>query len=770
MDGESGKPVSGAVIRIDSSFQFSISDAAGHFTVVGQKGDSVPAVVTHISYNPERVMLYPGKENTIPLSFRAYLAEEVNITATRATTSSAVAYSELEKEEIEKYNLGKDIPFLLDQMPSAVVTSDAGSGVGYTGLRIRGSDATRINVTINGIPVNDAESHQVYWVDLPDFASSIESIQVQRGIGNSTNGAGAFGGSINILTDKLSVKPFLHLASAAGSFRTFRNTLQFGSGIFAKSFAIEGRLSRINSDGYIDRASSDLRSFFLSGGYYGSKSSLRAIAFSGKEKTYQSWYGVPEDSLRTNRTYNPAGEYMDSQGNLKYYDNQTDNYRQDYYQLLYSHTFNSSLNGNIALHYTRGKGYYEEYKPNSDPESYGLTRSAAADSATTASDLIRQLWLSNDFYGFTASVNYEREKIKITAGLAANHYAGRHFGKVVSSTLPVAQSLPFTYYSDNASKSDANIYARGEYTAYKMIKFFLDLQGRRIEYTFDGFDDAYLSSLRTERMYFFNPKAGFSVSLTNEIVFYSSTSIGHKEPVRDDFVYSTPSNRPKPESMTDYETGVRYHSDKVQVLFNSYLMNYRRQLILSGRINDVGEYVRESVKNSYRSGIEWEAKFRFSRIVNMQMNFALSDNRIKSYTAYVDDYDGGPQVEQVYKNTHIAFSPSLVGGAVVGFSVFRNLDLDLSGKYVGKQYLDNTSSESRKLDPYFVSDVHFSYRPVIEKVKRAAFTLSLYNVLDARYSSNGYTYSGYIGGLRSDYNFYYPQAGIHWMAGVSVGF
>ena len=400
-DKETGEAVVGAVVNIDSTFFYSVSDLKGGFKITGVKGADFPITVTHISYKTEKIAISTRGDIVIMMTPQTYLSEEVNISAIRADNRSAFAYTEINKTEIAKINLGQDLPFLLNLTPSVVVTSDGGNGIGYTGIRIRGSDATRVNVTINGIPVNDAESHQVYWVDLPDLASSVENIQIQRGLGNSTNGTGAFGGSINILSNKLSTEPFANISSSAGSFNTFKNTVMFGSGLFSKVFAMEGRLSKIRSEGYIDRASSNLSSFYLSGGYYGKKNSLRAIILSGKEKTYQAWYGVPQDSLETNRTYNPAGEYYDQQGKIHYYENQTDNYRQSYYQLLYSHEFSKFFSGNFALHYTRGKGYYEEYKADEPLADYNLSTLNIADSTITSMDVIRQLWLSNHFYGFT---------------------------------------------------------------------------------------------------------------------------------------------------------------------------------------------------------------------------------------------------------------------------------------------------------------------------------------------------------------------------------
>ena len=559
------------------------------------------------------------------------------------------------------------------------------------------------------------------------------------------------------------------MSSSAGSFNTFKNTIQFGSGIFAKCFAMEGRVSKITSAGYIDRASSNLRSFFISGGFYKSKSSLRLIAFSGKEKTYQAWYGVPQDSLKTNRTYNPAGEFYDPQGNVQYYPNQTDNYRQDYYQLIFSHWFNNTFSFNAALHYTKGKGYYEEYKSGTSYAEYGLSPLSVADTAIHTTNLTRQLWLTNDFYGLTWSVKYERDNLNLIVGGSANQYAGKHFGEVVKTDLSIFQILPHSFYSDDANKTDLNVYVRANYSFSGTLKFFADLQERIISYKFTGFDAVYNNSIEKESNYFFNPKAGISITPMEKIILYTSIGVGQKEPVRDDYVYSTPSKRPEKEKMIDFESGLRFTSEKLLLNFNTYYMDYSSQLILNGKINEVGEYIRESVKDSYRSGVEIEGMWTISTSINFKMNLTLSDNKISVYREYIDNYDDGSQLMNVYKETNIAFSPQVIGSASAGFIPIKNFNFEISGKYIGKQFLDNTSNESRKLDAYLINDLHCSYKLPVKKIREIVFRLSVYNFLDKEYISNGYSYSGYSGGQRSDYNFYFPQAGINWLAGITIG-
>ncbi len=767
-DKSTGEPVDGAVITIDSSYYATLSNMEGRFSFSGINRSAISITINHLSYQPLKLNLIGGNEMTIELTPQTYLTEEVNVSATRANNQSMFAYTDLDKPEIEKNNLGQDLPLLLNLTPSVVTTSDGGNGIGYTGIRIRGSDATRVNVTINGIPVNDAESHQVYWVDLPDIASSVENIQVQRGVGNSTNGAGAFGGSINILSSKLDTKPFAQINSSAGSFNTFKNTVSFGTGLISDVFAVEGRLSKITSNGYIDRATSDLRSFYLSGGYYGKTNSLRAVVFSGKEKTYQAWYGVPGDSLATNRTYNPAGEYYDTLGNVFYYDNETDNYQQDNYQLIYSHEFSKSLFANVALHYTRGKGYYEEYRQNDDLSNYNLPISNVGDLIISSMDIVRQRWLSNHFYGATWSVEYDKNKINIRAGGALNKYTGDHYDEIIASQFMFWQQYPYRYSENEAEKTDASFFVRGLYDVDDKLSLSVDLQERMISYSFDGFDDNYIYGRQNEKMNFFNPKGGLSYQLSKNTQLYFSAGVGHKEPVRDDFVNSTPSKRPEAEFMIDYETGARFKMNNFSFSVNGYYMNYKSQLILTGKINDVGEYIRESVKDSYREGIEAEGRVIFNPHIYSFANISLSRNRIKNYREYVDDYDGGPQIVNEYNNTSISFSPTITGAILIGFVPVRNFNLELTGKYAGKQFLDNTMNDSRMLDEYFVSDLHLAYSINPGKIKEITFRFALYNITDAIYNSNGYTYSGYISGERNDYNYYFPQARVNWLGGIVV--
>ncbi|MFI5145451.1 MAG: TonB-dependent receptor, partial [Ignavibacteria bacterium] len=680
------------------------------------------------------------------------------------------------KKEIEEKNLGQDIPFLLTNTPSVVVTSDAGNGVGYTGIRIRGSDATRVNVTINGIPVNDAESHQVYWVDLPDFASSIENIQIQRGIGTSTNGAGAFGGSVNIQSSALSVEPFASVNSSYGSFNTWKNTAKFGTGLLKDKFAFEGRLSKITSDGYIDRATSDLKSFYFSGGYYGTKSTLRAIISSGKEKTYQAWYGVPEDSLKTNRTYNPAGEYFDMNGNLQYYSNQTDNYQQDYYQLLYSFAANSSINLNAALHYTKGKGYYEEYKSQEVLGNYGLSDVVSVQDSIMirASDLIRQLWLDNDFYGYTFAANYYKNKLQLTFGGAGNRYKGRHYDQVIWAQYFTGASYPDIYNDNDATKDDINFFAKAIYSVIPKLHIYADVQYRTVSYSFLTKD--YFSFPGVMLYYqkvnfdFFNPKGGITYDINSHNKIYSSVAVGHKEPMRDDFVDSPPYAYPKPEQMTDVEAGYKYLGDRIRFGLNFYSMNYKDQLILTGKINDVGAYTRINVPGSYRMGMEAEFSWNIVKNISLSANVTLSKNKIKTFDEYIDNWDDGSQQLVVHNNSDISFSPSVISSSVISFTPLKNFIIEITNRYIGKQYLDNTSDENRKLNAYNLDDFFVMYHVTTASIKEIELKLAVFNLFDKKYESNGWTYPYISNAALINSNAFYPQAGINLMAGISLKF
>jgi len=772
-DESSGEPISGAVVQIENSFSAAVTDNEGKFELRNLKPGNYRLKVAHISFQKNFVdfVIPTSTSLRIDIKRKIYLSDEVTVTATRAKTNSAIALSNVTKDELQKNNLGQDLPYLLNMTPSVVVTSDAGAGVGYTGIRIRGSDATRVNVTLNGVPVNDAEAHQVYWVDLPDLVSSVDNIQIQRGVGTSTNGAGAFGGSVNIQTNSFSAEPYGSISSSAGSFNTWKNTVSYGTGLLNKKFSFDGRLSKITSDGYVDRATSDLKSFYLSGGYYGNKSSLRMIIMSGKEKTYQSWYGVPEDSLETNRTFNPAGLYYDSNGSIAYYDDQTDNYQQDYYQLLYSRQLIKNWDLNFTAHYTKGKGYYEEYKESQNLNDYGIYNLTVPPSPPIT-NLVRRKWLDNDFYGLTWSANKTEKRWALSLGGALNTYKGEHYNEIIwAQYLPVmVPAPPYRYENNHALKNDFNIFGKLFYDASQRMHLFADVQVRVVSYQFVGFNEN-LERLRQQvGVSFLNPKAGVSYNINNRNSINASIAMTGKEPVRDDYVNSTSSSRPKSEYMSDVEAGYKYKSNKASAGIDFYSMNYKDQLVLTGQINDVGEYTRKNISDSYRAGAEAEAAYLFSEKFNLMVNITLSDNKIKSHSEFIDNYDDGTQKEIVYGKTDIAFSPSVISGMMLNYSPVKNFTASLQSKYVGKQFLDNTSDSWKTLDAYFVNDFRLRWNVKTNLFKEIALTFFLINIFDELYESNGYTYSYILGGETTNENYYYPQAGRNFLAGLVIKF
>lgn len=687
------------------------------------------------------------------------LLEPVEVKAIRAGENSPFTKTNLTKKQIEKVNLGQDLPFILNQTPSVVVNSDAGNGVGYTGIRIRGSDASRINVTLNGVPFNDAESQGTFFVDLPDFSSSVGSIQVQRGVGTSSNGAGAFGASINISTNEPNLDRYAELNNSYGSFNTWKNTFKVGSGLLGDHFTTDFRISQITSDGYIDRAKTDLSSYYFSTAYIGKKNSLRFNMFSGKEKTYQAWYGVSETDLETNRTINYAG--MERPGEP--YDNETDNYKQDHYQLFYNQEINKRLKFSAGLFLIEGKGYYEQYKSDRAYADYGLTEPVFGNDVITNTDLVRQLWLDNDFYGNIFSFHYKDDKSQLTLGGGWNRYKGNHYGDVVWAQQGLA--LPGRWYDLDADKNDFSIYFKQQTKLGSVVSVFYDLQFRRVKYDIYGF--RYNPGLVINSKYnFFNPKFGMSFQKKNWSG-YLSYSRGQKEPNRDDFEADI-AQQPKAEKLNDFELGIETKGQNYAIGITGYYMHYKDQLVLTGKINDVGAYTRTNIPNSYRAGVELLAAAKISSWLNANANFSYSINKIEDFAEYIDDYDNGGQITNQYSSTDIAFSPNIIGGATINFIPFKNGELSLISKYVGKQYLDNTQNENRKLDAFYTQDARFIYTVRSKLLKEANIFLQASNVFDKKYEPNGYTFSYYYGGSLTTENYYFPMAGRNYMVGVNV--
>lgn len=690
------------------------------------------------------------------------LLQPIEVSAVRAAEKAPFAKTTLNKAAIEKNNLGQDLPYLLNQTPSVVINSDAGNGVGYTGIRIRGSDNSRVNVTLNGIPYNDAESQITYFVDLPDFASSANSIQIQRGVGTSSNGAGAFGASINVSTNDIKDAFYIDLNNSHGSFNTWKNTLRFGSGLMGKHFTIDGRLSHITSDGYIDRAATNLRSFYLSTAYINENNSLRINIFSGKEKTYQAWNGVPENLLKTHRTYNSAGTEKPGAP----YDNETDNYTQTHYQLFYNHKFNPYWKANIAAFLTHGAGYYEQYKAQAFLSSYGLPDYKNGSDTITETDLIRRLWLDNNFYGTVFSIQHEKENTQVTIGGGWNKYDGNHFGEITWAKDQAAVPLNYRWYQLKAFKKDFSLYTKWTEQLSSHWQSFIDLQYRNVQYDINGFRNNPDLILNNDYN-FFNPKAGVTYTNKNWQAYFSY-AIGSKEPNRDDFEAGK-TQQPKPEKLHDFEWGLEKKSAIFSYGASLFYMKYHNQLALTGKINDVGAYTRTNIPNSYRAGIELQTAAIITKSINLSANLALSENKIKNFDEFIDDYDNGGQIVNHYSKTDIAFSPAVIAGAVINFLPIKNGEISLQSKYTGRQYLDNTSQKSRSINGYFVQDVRLSYS-IKNKIFRAVnFIVQLNNILNKKYEANGYTFSYIYGGITTE-NYYFPMASFNAMAGVNISF
>lgn len=699
------------------------------------------------------------EQETDSLEGKKVVLDEVFVSAVRVTKESPVTFSNLTKADIKPRNLGQDIPILMNFLPSVVTTTDAGAGVGYTGIRVRGSDATRVNVTINGIPYNDAESQGTFWVNMPDFASSTESLQLQRGVGTSTNGAGAFGASLNLLTDGFSEDAYGQISTSVGSFKTLRNNLKFSTGLLNNHVEISGRLSKINSDGYIDRARSDLDSYFLQGAYKDDKTLIKALLFGGHEITYQAWYGIDGETLRTNRTYNPSGMYTDENGNTQFYNNEVDNYKQDHAQLLWNEQLSEFWSTNIALHYTRGRGFFEQYREDDDFSTYGFEPLIINGAEVTTTDLIRRRWLDNDFYGTVFSANYTKDKLSLIMGGGFNRYEGDHFGEVIWARFASNSNYKDRYYDDTSSKTDLNLYTKANYQVTDQWSLYGDVQYRSVGYKANGVE----TGLVDDTFNFFNPKAGITYDLNTSNNFYFSFAVANREPNRNDYE----SGNPKPEKLNDFELGWRYLSPKVQVNTNMYYMRYKDQLVLTGALNDVGAPLRSNIGDSYRLGLEIDANIQFNDQFGIRPNVAISNNKNLDYFI---DRDGSLQD---LGNTTIAFSPSLIAGNILSYAPSNTLNLSLLSKYVGDQYLSNTDTEASKLDSYFTTDFNITYEIKMNRVLKSIVLSGLVNnILNEKYVSNGYTYLDDFStpGTSFEVQGYYPQAGTNFLLGATVIF
>ncbi len=745
---ENQEPLVGATVAVRNQTKGTSTDFNGKFKLNLTKGTHT-IEVSYVGFKStsQEVKLTNNQQITFHLISNETVLDEVLVSAVRVKADAPVTHSNLGKKEIEKRNLGQDIPVLLNYLPSVTSSSDAGAGVGYTYIRVRGSDASRVNVTINGIPYNDSESHGTFWVNMGDFASSTQSLQLQRGVGTSTNGSGAFGASLNILTDAVSEEAGGEISNAFGSFGTRKHTVKFTTGKLNDHFEFAGRLSNIYSDGYVDRAFTDLKSYFLQGSYTDDNTLIKALAFGGKERTYQAWYGLSAEELQENRRQNPYT-----------YDNETDNYWQDHYQLHWNEKLSDNWSTNIGLNYTKGEGYFEQFKEDKDAVDYGNV-------IVDRSDVIVRRWLDNDFYVANANVTYKTEKFKLISGASYSNYTGDHFGEVIWATqFADGASIRDRYYFSDAKKNDFSVFSKATFNVFDNLKAFVDVQGRFIDYTTGGLTSD-RNPLNIDTSFsFFNPKLGVTYTINKENSIYASYARANREPNRDDFQNGI---NVQHETLDDFELGWRLHNKTVQLNTNIYYMSYDNQLIQTGGLNDVGEYLRENVKDSYRLGVEIDANFNVSDKFSINQNLTVSSNKINNF---ILDRDG---VQRNIGTTDIAFSPNIIAGNALVYKPVKGLQLALLSKFVGEQYLSNTNTEASKLDSYYVSDFNVSYELKMNKVfKSIVFTGLVNNLFDKEYVDRGYTYLNTwdTPGTSFEVQGYYPQATRNFLVGATLKF
>ncbi len=755
---DQGKLLSGITVKIqeedlqtqtDEKAYFEFHLAKGKYTLmISELG--YKAYKSRINLNKNtfiEIYLYP---DTVPL-------DEVVIYSVKASKDMPVTYTNIKKSQIQEQNLGQDVPYLLDFTPGVVTTSDAGAGVGYTGIRIRGISSQQINVTLNGVPLNDPESHGVYWVDIPDFAASTESIQIQRGVGTSTFGTGAFGAAISLTTDKINKEPFAQLQASAGSFNTKKYSIKGSTGLLNNHFEFTGRYSKITSDGYIDRAWSNMSSYYLSGAYKDKKNTLKAIFFGGAEETYQAWYGVDKATMETNRTFNYAGAIYDNNWNIKgFYDNEIDHYKQDHTQLHYEYRMAENIKFNLTAHYTYGRGYYEQYKQDRDFADYGLTPINLNGTTIDKTDLIRRKWLDNDYYGLIASTTYSTDNMRVILGMAANEYDGRHFGRVIWARYASDSEINHEYYRNTGEKKTISGFAKSIYNITDDLKLYTDVQFRKINYNINGTLDYNSPFTVDDNLFFINPKIGLMYDINYNQQAYLSVAQTHREPNRDDYV-NNPASKPHYETLNDIEAGWKYREEKISLETTLFGMFYTDQLVLTGQIDNVGNPIRKNVGKSYRAGIEVQAAYQLNPKWEFSGNLSFSKNKNKDYF----EVENGVPVS--YGDTNITYSPEWIAAAVVQWRPISALNIKLYSKYVGEQYMDNKNTPESKLDAYFVENALITYSfKKNNYFDNLQLQLKINNLFDAKYVSNGYMWGSTA--------YYFPQAGRNFLLGINVKF
>lgn len=798
---DSGEVLIGATVQILDSYRALSTDGSGIFKFDKLSPGDYQLKVSYIGFETQIVQLTleADKEVDITLVQSTYMSKEFTVVGTRLDRQSPMAYSNLDKDAIAKQNLGQDMPEQLSLTPSVVFTSDAGNGVGYTYMRMRGSDQSNINVTINGIPLNDAESQQVFWVDLPDLTSSTEDIQIQRGVGTSVNGSGAFGGSVNLQTQDQSTNPYGEVNLAYGSFNTMKATLKLGSGIINEHWSMAARGSVIQSDGYMDRSRSELASYFASLQYASGKTSLRLIAFGGGERTQQAWYGVPRERLNNdeqgmldyaaNNGYGPmhTANLLNSDRRYNYYlhENEVDDYNQYHNQLHWNQVLTNNWTLNVSAFYTKGKGYFEQYQYEENAfddnyfSYYGIQDPVIGNDTITNSDFIRQRWLDNDFYGGVFSLNYDRNKWDVVIGGGINQYKGKHFGDVIWSRISTTYDAPFRYYENESTKNDLSVFAKANYLLNEMFSIYGDLQFRRVDYTFLGIDNGGTDLTQTIDNNFINPKIGLNAQLNSLNRAFVSFAVGNKEANRDDFRVAPPNDRPEHQTLYDLELGYSLAARKIAFDLVLYNMSYKNQLLSTGQINDVGEEVRTNVKSSFRRGVELSFDYKPLKWLRWNFNTTFSQNKINDHIEYVDNWDTWGKDTLSLGQTDIGFSPNVIVGSQIEFTLFNqqldndrrhSLAISLITKYVGKQFLDNTSDDERSIDAYFVNDLRLNYSMEHFGLKNISLIALVRNVFDVEYVSNGWVYKYVSGDELNNMDGLFPQAGINYMIGLNISF
>lgn len=746
----------GATIAVKQLKKGTLSDFEGNFQLKLLKGTH-RIEVSYVGFKilTKEINLTKNQNITIQLTSDSTLLEEVLVSAVRVNADAPVTHSNLTKKEISKRNLGQDIPFLLNYLPNVVSSSDAGAGVGYTYMSVRGSDATRVNVTVNGIPYNDAESQGTFWVNMGDFASSTQSLQLQRGVGTSTNGSGAFGASLNILTDAVSEQAGGEISNSFGSYGTRKHTVKFTTGKLNKHFEFAGRLSNIYSDGYIDRASADLKSYFLQASYTDENTFIKALAFGGKEETYQAWDGISSQQLQENRRQNPLT-----------YDNEVDNYQQDHYQLHWNEKLNNNWSTNIGLNYTRGKGYFEQFKGGSAVSKYNdiVIDTDVDDWGTPVTDLIVRRWLDNHFYVGNFNATYNNNGLEVIAGGSYSHYKNNHFGEVIwAKEFSADGNIRDHYYDGKSTKNDLSVFSKVSFNITEELRAFIDLQGRFVTYKTNGLTSNRKPLNVDQNFKFFNPKVGLTYKINNENSFYASFAKANREPNRSDFKAGVNTH----ESLNDYELGWRLKNKNLSLSSNLYFMDYQNQLVLTGEIDDTGDPLRASSGNSYRLGLEIDADIRLTNNLSVRQNIAVSQNK------NVDFFTNRDDALQKLGNTTIANSPNIVTGNTFTYHPTENFQVAFLTKFVGEQYLSNTDTEASKLDSYFTSDFNIMYELKTKSIfKSIVFTGLVNNVFNREYVDRGYIYldDWSTPGNTKEAQGYYPQATINFLAGVTLKF